>query len=100
MHIATYILSLFDLGCTLYLTHRFGDVEGNPLVKRLILEKPIIVVLYKVVVVGAGLLTLYKLREHKAAVVASWVVFAVYVLLAGYHVVTIGMTHYIMFIKK
>ena len=97
MHIATYILSLFDLGCTLYLTHRFGDIEGNPLVKRLILEKPIIVVLYKVVVVGAGLLTLYKLREHKAAVVASWVVFAVYVLLAVYHVVTIGVVHHIMF---
>lgn len=97
MRIATYILSLFDLGCTLYLTHRFGDIEGNPLVKRLILEKPIIVVLYKVVVVGAGLLTLYKLREHKAAVVASWIAFIVYALLAVYHAVTIGIVHRIMF---
>ena len=97
MHIATYILSLFDLGCTLYLTRRFGDIEGNPLVKRLILEKPAIVVLYKVFVVGAGLFALYKLRKHKAAVVASWVVFAVYVLLVIYHVVTIGVVHHIMF---
>lgn len=93
--ISTYTLSLFDIVATCYLSYRFGDVELNPLMAAM-LSTPIVALLYKVFVVGGGLFALYKLREYKAAVGASWVVFAVYALLAGYHVVLISTVHNIM----
>lgn len=97
MHILTYLLSLFDLGCTLYLTNRFGNsIEANPFGKWL-LSDPIATIIFKVVVVGALILLLYRLRDHKLARYGTYLVCGVYTLLAIYHIVLIGMVHLIMF---
>lgn len=93
----TYLLSLFDLACTLYLTARFGvDIEANPFGKWL-LSDTWATVIFKVAVVGAMLYLLNRLKEYKLAQYGIYLVFAVYVALAVYHIVLIGRVHWIMF---
>lgn len=97
MYIATYILSLFDLGCTLYLTAKFGnDVEGNPIGKWLLSDKWATVI-FKVVVVGAMIYLLYRFKNYDLARYGMYLALGVYTLLAIYHVVLIGKIHWIMF---
>lgn len=97
MYILTYSLSLFDLACTLYLTARFGtDIEANPIGKWL-LSDTTATIIFKVVVVGAMLYLLDRLKEYKLAQYGLYLVFAVYVVLAVYHIVLIGRVHWILF---
>lgn len=99
MYIATYILSLLDLGFTLYFKYRFGDdIEGNPLGK-LIIQNTFVAVFVKVVLVGIAILLLYWLRNYKLAKIGIKVVLGVYVALVAYHIFLIAKVHYIMFIE-
>lgn len=99
MYIFTYLLSLFDLGCTLYLTARFGDeVEANPFGKWLLSDKWATVI-FKVVVVGAMIYLLWRFKNYDIARYGMYVACGVYVLLALYHIFLIGKVHSILFIK-
>lgn len=96
--IGTFILSSLDLVFTLYLQKRFGDIEANP-IGKLLLKNIVIVVGYKVFIIGALLLILYKWQTTTVAVVGSWIILTVYVLLTLYHVTIIGCVHHILFVK-
>ena len=96
MYIFTYLLSLFDLACTLYLTARFGnDVEANPFGKWLLSDKWATVI-FKVVVVGAMIYLLYRFRSYDIARYGMYVALAVYALLAIYHIILIIKIHSIL----
>lgn len=94
--IITYILSLLDLAFTLYLS-KYGDIEANPF-GRALLKNTFLAIAYKVVIVGAALIVIYSV-QNKFADVMSWVLLAVFVALTIYHIVLIGIAHYILFIK-
>lgn len=99
MYIATYILSLLDLAFTLYFKYRFGDsIEGNPF-GRLLLTNEWFAVIFKVVVVGVAVYLLYRFRKHDLAIVCINLTFAAYACLTVYHVVLMGITHYILFME-
>ena len=96
MYILTYLLSLFDLACTLYLTARFGnEIEGNPFGKWLLSDKWATVI-FKVVVVGALIVLLYRLRDFDLARYGMYVICGVYALLAIYHIILIVKIHLIL----
>lgn len=97
--IAIYILSLLDLAFTLYLTHRFGKVEANPFGK-LLLKNIVLVIFYKVFVVGGALALLYRYSDNTLSVIMSWVLLAVYAALLIYHISIVGVSHYILFIQR
>ena len=98
LYILTYLLSLFDLACTLYLTARFGnEIESNP-IGRILLSDKWAVVIFKVVVVGALIVLLYRLRDFDLARYGMYVTCGVYTLLAIYHLYLIGKIHYILFL--
>lgn len=98
-YIIIYVLSLFDLGCTLYLTSRFGvDVETNPF-GRFLLTRDWAAVIYKVIVVGGALGVLYRFRDNAVARYASWLVLGVYAAIAIYEICIIGRVHWIMFMR-
>lgn len=87
LYILTYAFSLFDLFCTRSLVKRFGlkETEANP-IGRLLLKHPAAAYIYKIFVVGAALFALWYFREHTAAVIGIWIVFAVFTALTCYHV--------------
>lgn len=96
MYIFTYLLSLFDLGCTLYLTARFGnDVEANPFGKWLLSDKWATVI-FKVVVVGAMIYLLWRFKNYDIARYGMYVACGVYTALAIYHIVLIIKIHSIL----
>ena len=96
MYILTYLLSLFDLACTLYFAARFGnDIEGNPFGKWLLSDKWATVI-FKVVVVGALIVLLYRLRDFDLARHGMYVICGVYTLLAIYHIILIVKIHSIL----
>lgn len=98
LYILTYLLSLFDLACTLYLTARFGnDIEGNPFGQWLLSDKWATVI-FKVVVVGAMIYLLYRFRSYDIARYGMYIACGVYTLLAIYHLYLIGKIHYILFL--
>lgn len=94
--IITYVLSLFDLVCTLYLQSRFGDIEYNPF-GHVLLRNTAVAIIYKVVVIGIALYVLYHYRQYRLSVILSLVVMIVYVLLFIYHIVLLSITHYNLF---
>ncbi len=97
MYILTYLLSLFDLACTLYLTARFGnEIEGNPFGKLLLSDK-LATVIFKVVVVGALIFLLWRFRDYDIARYGMYIACGVYLLLALYHIMLIGTIHSIIF---
>ena len=96
--ITIYILSLLDVAFTLYFQAKFGDIEANPFGKLLI-KKSIVAIIYKVIIVGGSLLIIYNRSYNKLAVVMSWLLFVVFTLLTIYHIVIIGVLHYILFIE-
>ena len=97
MYILTYVLSLFDLACTLYLTSKFGnDVEGNPIGRWLLSDKWAMV-FFKVVVVGALIFLLWRFRDNNIARWGMYIACGVYVALAIYHIVLIAKIHSILY---
>lgn len=83
----TYMLNIFDLIMTLYFVNKFGiGVEGNPF-GRFLLERPLLLVITKVVCIGALLLLLYKLKNHPWARIGSWITLGAYTLLSVYHII-------------
>ena len=82
--IVIYTLNIIDLIATMLLVKRFGlEIEGNPIGKWLIETN--LVWFVKIVIVGAALLSLYKLQEIKIAHTASTVILVVYSILVIYH---------------
>ena len=82
----SYLLNLFDLVATLLLIFRYGlDIEVNPF-GRILLAQPVIAVIYKVVIIGLCLFTLYIFRYNKIAVISSYLILGVYALLGVYHI--------------
>ena len=77
-----YVLNLFDLACTLYALS-IGATELNPLMRCV----PVLVV-YKLVVVGA-LLWWLSTRRERAARYALYVAAAVYGAVDVYHMINI-----------
>ena len=97
MYILTYLLSLFDLACTLYLTARFGnEIESNPFGKWLLSDKWATVI-FKVVVVGALIFLLWRFRDYDIARRGMYIACGVYLALAIYHIVLIGRVHTILY---
>lgn len=96
--LVVYILSMLDLAFTLYLTHRFGNIEANPFGK-LLLKDTLLAILYKIFVVGVALLLLYHYRDNTLSQVMSWILLVLFICLVIYHIVVIGITHYILFIS-
>lgn len=86
VYIITYLLSLFDLFCTMSLIKRFGlkETESNPL-GRLLLKYPAVAYVYKFAVVGAALFALWYYRDITLAVIGVWVAFGVFCALTLYH---------------
>lgn len=84
---AAYLLNLADLGCTIYAVSR-GGIELNPLMQ----SKPVMIV-YKLIVVGALLWWLSR-RPERAAKVGLRICTAVYTVLGVYHV--IGLAYVMM----
>lgn len=92
-----YALNLFDLAATTYWVNRFGlEIEGNP-IGRWLYETGIA---YPVKIVGMAVLfwllhraVQYRDEGHAKTFewwdIASWLVLAVYGLLALYHVILI-----------
>lgn len=74
-----YLLNLFDLLCTLYALRR-GAEELNPL-----MANPIIMVAYKVIVVGVLCWWLHN-RPERAAKIGLALCTAVYAVLAVWHI--------------
>lgn len=82
--IVIYILNIIDLIATILLVKRFGiQIEGNLIGKWLIETN--LVWFIKIVIVGAALLSLYKLQKIKIAHTASTVILVVYSILVIYH---------------
>lgn len=80
--IAAYALNLIDLFCTLWAL-RHGAVELNPLMREVM-----VMVGYKVVIVGALLWWLSRQRE-RAARYALYVAAAIYGAVDVYHIINI-----------
>lgn len=81
----SYLLNLFDLVATLFLSAQFGvEIEGNPF-GALLLSNPYLCAIYKIVVIGALFILVYAFRAHKTAVFGSYLIFTVYLLLGVYH---------------
>lgn len=85
--IITYLLNLFDLAMTTYWVNKFGiEVEMNPFGRWLFSTN--LVIPYKVFVIGAALFALYACIKAKPQYAwISWVVLAIYSILAIYHVI-------------
>jgi len=82
--LTTYILSLFDLACTLLLASLYGiGIEANP-IGVAILQSPWGIA-YKVIGVGACLYALYLARGKPIARAGSYIVLIAYSLLCVYH---------------
>ena len=96
MYILTYLLSLFDLACTLYLTARFGnEIESNPFGQWLLSDKWATVI-FKVVVVGALIFLLWRFRDYDIARYGMYIACGVYSVLAIYHIILIVKIHSIL----
>lgn len=80
--IATYVLNLLDLFCTLWALHG-GAVELNPLMRKVT-----VMVGYKVVIVGA-LLWWLSTRKERVARYALYVAAVVYGAVDLYHMINI-----------
>lgn len=87
--IAVYILNLFDCIVTLWFFSLFGiSIESNPF-GVVLLQNPIITVLFKVVVIGLALLVLYQHRQSKTAQTGMNAALIVYTLIATYQVIMV-----------
>lgn len=88
----TYLLNIFDLLTTLFLVSRYGrDIEGNPF-GAFLLSDSVSAVLYKVFVVGAGILLLYRFRNHRLARIGIKVCFVCYTFLFIYTAIGTALT--------
>ena len=87
IYLTTYALSLFDCMATLWFVVRYGEgIEGNP-VGRYLLANPILLLIYKIIIVGSALLFLWKFRGKPLAKISKWTLFITYLLLALYHII-------------
>lgn len=82
-----YVLNLFDCIVTLWFFSLFGiSIESNPF-GVILLQNPIMTVMFKVVVIGLALLVLYQYRDRKAAQTGMNAALIAYTLIAAYHVI-------------
>lgn len=88
-YLLAYLFNLFGLYCTMQLVKLYGvATEANPIGQWLFATNLAIPV--KVVVVGAAMFALYLgIKTHPRWNWTSWLVLAVYSLLALYHIVFI-----------
>lgn len=85
--LAVYVLNLFDCAVTLWFFSLIGiSIESNPF-GVVLLQNPIVTVLFKVVVIGLALLVLYQNRQSKAAQTGMNAALIAYTLIAAYHVI-------------
>lgn len=86
MYKSLYALNLFDCAVTLWLVYMFGiEIEGNPFGFGL-LQSPMLVVFFKVVVIGMAVLMLYRYRHRPMVKSMVQSVFGLYTVLAAYHI--------------
>ena len=96
LYILTYLLSLFDLARTLYLTTKFAnDIEGNPFGMWLLSDKWATII-FNVVVVGALIFLLWRFRNCDIARWGMYIACGVYALFAIYHIILIIKIHSIL----
>lgn len=83
--ILTYLLNLFDLYCTMQFVNRYGiEVEANPIGRWMIQTGSVYAV--KIGVVAVALFLLYHcILAQPRLKWASWLVLAIYAILAIYH---------------
>ena len=78
--ITTYLCNLFDLWYTLYaLDFVSAAREVNPVVRWMLVEHPLLVVLYKYALVPLGLYLLYRFRRYRAAVLGIYLCAACFI---------------------
>ena len=80
-----YALNLFDCAVTLWLVYMFGtEIEGN-LFGLVMLQSPLLTILFKVVVIGMAILILYQYRYRPIVTIITQTLFLLYILLTLYH---------------
>ena len=84
--IIAYLLNIFDLAMTSHWVNKFGiGIEGNPIGRWLYQHH--LIVPYKVFGAGIALIALYwGIKKHPKWDWISWVILAVYGILAIYHI--------------
>ena len=85
LYLKLYILNLFDCAVTLWLVFMFGiEIEGN-LFGLVMLQSPLLTILFKVVVIGMAILILYQYRYRPIVTIITQTLFLLYILLTLYH---------------
>ena len=86
MHTKIYALNLFDCAVTLWLVYMFGtEIEGN-VFGLMLLQSPVLTVVFKTVVIGMAVLMLYRYRHRPMVKSMVQAVFGLYTALAAYHI--------------
>ena len=86
---AAYLLNLLDLGFTIHaLSH--GAAELNPVAYAMYAAHPMIYATYKIIVVGALLWVLHRLREYRPPRFGLKVATAVFAVVDLWHSVNIA----------
>jgi hypothetical protein len=78
--ILVLLLNALDLSCTLFAYRSGLLVETNPLAS-LVIDSARGLILFKILMAGAGCLMLWRLRNHRWTVPACWILIAAYALL-------------------
>lgn len=81
----TLILNLLDAVMTLYWIWSGQAIEGNPLMAPVIAAHPVLFVVVKSALVGAGSLLLWTFRKRRLAVVGMFMSFMLYYCVLLYH---------------
>ena len=81
-----WFLNLFDYTMTLKQVNKYGiDIEANPIMRLAMCNEGLFFVV-KVLLVTLWLYILYLNQDNTICKLGSWVLLAVYGILAGYHV--------------
>ena len=79
------VLNVLDGILTLIWVYSGKAIEGNPLLSDLVNAHPLAFMLSKLALVTLGVILLWRLRRHPAAVITIFLAFLAYYLLLLYH---------------
>ena len=90
MHTKIYVLNLFDCAITLWLAYMFGtEIEGN-IFGLILIQSPILTIIFKAIVVGLAVLILHQYRHIPIVKIVTQTLLVLYILITIYHFIIIG----------
>lgn len=79
------VFNLFDAVATIFWVHALLAVEANPLMDHLLQYSPVLFVAVKMLLVSLGASLLWQKRSYLMTVLATWLLWGIYVMLTLYH---------------